>query len=332
MARKKSKFTRIKRLLSVLLLVAMFLGAGLLPPTFAYMTAQNAIVQSLPDAQNLLESGRKFYQAEQFAQAAASWQQSVRAFKANGDELRLAMTLGNLSLAYQQLGRWTEAQSAIAQSLNLLQSTQNRPTKERSQILAQALDIQGRLQLALAKAEDALNTWRQAVDIYAQIGYKSAIIRNQINSAQALQALGLYRRAEKTLTETEQFLQTQPNSLLKVTGLRSLGNVLRVTGDLEQSRQVLEQSLAVVKALSDPQAIADVLLNLGNTARAQQDTRQAIEFYQQAANAAQSPTTRIDAQINQLRLLLETKNFTDIQALLPQIQTQIKALHNRGMN
>jgi tetratricopeptide (TPR) repeat protein len=190
----------------------MFLSAGLLPPAFAYMSAKNSTVQSLPDAQNLLAQGRKFYEASRFNHAAAIWQQAVTALKADADELRLAMTLGNLSLAYQQLGQWTEAEGAIAQSLNLLQTAPN--TLERSQILAQALDIQGRLQLALSQAEDALNTWRQAVDIYAKIGDKNAVIRNRINSAQALQALGLYRQAQKTLKESTKLLQNQPNSPL----------------------------------------------------------------------------------------------------------------------
>ncbi len=236
MARKKSRLRTIKRLLSVLLFLAMFLGAGLLPPTFAHMTAENSIVQSLPDAQNLVEQGRKFYEAQRFADAVTSWQQAISAFKAKGDQLKQAMTLGNLSLAYQQLGQWTQAESAIAQSLNILQTAQN--TKERSQILAQALDIKGRLQLAQSKAEDALNTWQQAVDIYAKIGdNNNALIRNRINQAQALQALGLYRQAQKTLCESTQLLQNQPNSSLKVTALRSLGNVLRVTGNLEASRQ-----------------------------------------------------------------------------------------------
>jgi CHAT domain-containing protein/uncharacterized protein HemY len=337
MARKKSRFRRIKRLFSLLLLLAMFLGAGLLPPTFAYMTAENSTVQSLPDAQNLFEQGRKFYEAERFAEAATIWQQAVSAFKANGDELSLAMTLGNLSLAYQQLGQWTEAESAITDSLNLLGYSEQRGTGEREnslipnpkskipnlQILAQALDIQGRLQLALAKAEDALKTWRKALDIYTKVGNIDAIIRNRINQAQALQALGLYRQAEKTLTELNQLLQNQPDTPLKVTGLRSLGNVLRVTGDLELSRKVLEQSLAVASSLPDTQAIGDVLLSLGNTASAQADTQAAIEYYRQAANAATSPTTRINAQINQLRLLLETEQFTAFQALSSQIKTKI---------
>ncbi len=337
MARKKSRLRTIKRLLTVLLFLAMFLGAGLLPPTFAHMTAENSIVQSLPDAQNLVEQGRKFYEAQRFADAVTSWQQAISAFKAKGDQLKQAMTLGNLSLAYQQLGQWTQAESAIAQSLNILQTAQN--TKERSQILAQALDIKGRLQLAQSKAEDALNTWQQAVDIYAKIGDNNALIRNRINQAQALQALGLYRQAQKTLCESTQLLQNQPDSPLKVTALRSLGNVLRVTGNLEASRQgnleaspqcylktsrqILQQSLEIAYSLPDKQAVADVLLSLGNTARSEQKIPDAIEFYRQAVNAATSPTIRIDAQINQLKLLLESKQITAVQALLPQIQTQI---------
>jgi CHAT domain-containing protein/tetratricopeptide (TPR) repeat protein len=326
MARKKFRFRRIKRLLSVLLLLAMFLGAGLLPPTFGHMTAEKSAVQSLPDAQNLVEQGRKLYETERFAEAAASWQQAISAFKANGDELRQAITLGNLSLAYQQLGQWTQAEKAIAQSLNILQTAQNIDAKDRSQILAQALDIKGRLQLAQSKAEDALNTWRLSLDIYEKIGDNNAAIRNRINQAQALQALGFYRQAEKTLRESNQVLQSQPNSPLKVAGLRSLGNVVQVTGDLETSRQILQQSLEVASSLPDKQAIGDILLSLGNTARAQQDVPAAIEFYQQAANATTSPTTRIQAQVNQLRLLLETEKLPAFQALSSQIQTQLADL------
>ena len=144
------------------------------------------------------------------------------------------MTLSNLSLAYQQIGQWQQAQSASAQSLNLLQTGQNTSnSKERSQLLAQALDVQGRLQLAQGQAEPALATWRQSVDIYTKIGDEAGLTRNRINSAQALQALGLYRQARKTLEQVKQTLQKQPDSALKATGLRSLGNVLRVVGDFK---------------------------------------------------------------------------------------------------
>lgn len=325
MAIKKSRLRKIKRFLSVLLLLAMFLGALLLPP-IAHVTAKNSIVQSLPDAQNLLEQGRKFYEAERFAEAAASWQQAISAFKANGDEQRLAIALGNLSLAYQQLGQWSEAEGAIAQSLNLLQTAQNIDTKEQSQILAQVLDIKGRLQLAQSKAEDALDTWQLSLDIYTKIGNERAVLQNRINQAQALQTLGFYRQAEKTLRESTQILQSQPNSPVKVAALHSLGNVVQVTGDLETSRQILQQSLEGASSLQDREAIADILLSLGNTARVQQDTQTAIKFYQQTIKTATSPTTRIQAQANQLRLLLKTDQLSAFQTLSSEIKTQLNDL------
>ncbi|MBN3905586.1 MAG: CHAT domain-containing protein [Nostoc sp. NMS1] len=321
MARKKSRLRKIKGLLSVLLLLAMFLGAGLLPPTFAHITAEKSIVQSLPNAQNLVEQGRKYYEAERFAQAATFWQQAISAFKANKDQLGQAMTLGNLSLTYQQLGRWAEAEDAITQSLNLLQTQ-----KDSSQVLAQLLDIKGRLLLIQNKAEDALNTWQQAASIYQKLNDTNSILSNRINQAQALQTLGFYRQAEKTLKESIQILQKQPNSPLKVTGLRSLGNVVQVTGDLKTSQQILQQSLEVAASLPDKQAVGDILLSLGNTARAQQDVPAAIEFYRQSANAATSATTRIQAQVNELKLLLETKQFSALTALSSQIQTQLSDL------
>ncbi|MCC5663621.1 CHAT domain-containing protein [Nostoc sp. CHAB 5784] len=297
-----------------------------MPPTFAHVTAENSIVQKLSYAQSLLEQGSKFYEAERFAEAATSWQQAISAFKANGDEQRLTIALGNLSLAYQQLGQWSEAESAIAQSLNLLQTSQNIDSKDSSQILAQVLDIKGRLQLAQSKAEDALDTWRVSLDIYTKIGNERAVLQNRINQAQALQALGFYRQAEKTLRESTQILQSQPNSPVKVAALHSLGNVMQVTGDLETSRQILQQSLEVASSLPDQEAIADILLSLGNTARVQQDTQTAIKFYQQTIKTATSPITRIQAQANQLRLLLKTEQLSAFQTLSSQIKTQLNDL------
>ncbi|QFS48679.1 CHAT domain-containing protein [Nostoc sphaeroides] len=326
MTRKKFRLRIIKRFLSLLLLLAMFLGAGLLPPTFAHVTGENSSLQKLSYAQSLLEQGSKFYEAERFAEAATSWQQSISAFKANEDELRQAIALGNLSLAYQQLGQWSEAEGAIAQSLNLLQTAKNIDTKDSSQILAQVLDIKGRLQLAQSKAEDALDTWRVSSDIYTKIGDTRAVIQNRINQAQALQTLGFYRQAEKNLRESTQILQSQPNSPVKVAALHSLGNVVQVTGDLETSRQILQQSLEVASSLPDREAIADILLSLGNTARVQQDPQTAIKYYQQTIKTATSPTTRIQAQANQLRLLLKTEQLSAFQTLSSQIKTQLKDL------
>ena len=327
--RRSLKQMRYKthRQVSLMILLAMFLATAVLPPAFAHIAAENSIVQSLPDAQELVEQGRTLYSAERFNDAARVLQQAAAAFEATGDGLQQAMTLSNLSLAYQKLGQWPQATGASAQSLNLLKTGQNLGTAtERMQILAQALEVQGRLQMALSKAQAALTTWQQAADTYAQVGSEAGVIRSRINIASAEQALGLYRQAQKTLTESTQLLRNQPDSTLKAIGLRNLGNVLRVVGDLKASRQVLQQSLEVATRLQSPIAISDALLGLGNITRVQQDTQAALEFYRQAATASTSPTTKSQALLNQLSLLLETKQFPAARALWPQVLSQISNL------
>ncbi len=327
MARKQHVFLcKLQSFSKFLIFSSLALGTALLcilsSPTFANLahislkTPQTKSQNSLTQTESLVKQGKAFYEAGQFAEALKVLEQTAVDFKNAGDQLNQAMVLSNLSLTYQQLGQGTEAEKAITQSLTLLQTLDG--SKDRSTIMAQVLDVQGRLQLAQGQTEAALFTWQKAADIYQQIGDKATLTRNRINSAQAMQALGLYRQAEKTLITVEQTLTSLPNSSLKVTGLRGLGNVLRVVGDLNRSKTVLERSLTVAKQVQSPIAMGDTLLSLGNTALAQgktllnvgntalaeQEIQAAVKFYQQAATNAPA-TTRIQAQLNQLSLLLE---------------------------
>lgn len=329
---KLSSSVRSRLIQSCLALITVFLCVVVVAPVFAQAPRINSAISnstsSSIQAQNLVQQSKSLYDAGQFAEAVKILQQAAEDFKAGRDELSQAMTLSNLSLAYQQLGQWEQANQVIAKSLNLLQSKQNKnnSSKERSHILAQSLDVQGKLQLARGQIDAALTTWQQAANIYSRIDDNAGVTRNRINQAQSMQALGLYRQAQKTLTAANQILQKQPDSVLKATGLRSLGNVFRVVGNLTASRQILEQSLTVARKSSFPQAIADTLLSLGNTARAQQKIPEALSFYQLSASASTSPTTRIQAQLNQLSLLVDNKKWQDAVALNAQIQPQLANL------
>ena len=306
-------------------------GAGILP-----VGAQNAQVSSLFAQRSVQEQsekfaiqssqshaldrrGRELYGNGELAAAAIAWQQAVIAYQTQGDRLNQAMALSNLSLAYQQLGQWSKATQAITDSLDLLKTE----GKQGRSVLAQALNTQGGLQLALGQSEQALETWQQAENVYAQAEDRSGIIRSQINQAQALQALGLYRRALKTLTQVNQALETQPDPPLKAVGLRSLGNILRLVGDLDQSRQTLEQSLAIAQQLPSREDVEAALFSLGNTARAKGDSQAALEFYQQAAAVPTSTSTQIQTQLAQLSLWIETEQWEAAEALSPQIQEKL---------
>ncbi len=317
---------------TVLILIALFV-IGVSFPIAAQQFPQPtiAIAQTISDGKTLDQQGRQRYESANYAEAIALWQQAIAVFKATGDRLEQSQTLSNLSLAYQQLGQWDKASEAIANSLFLIQNSKlgsadspEAKTQNSKLLLAQSLDVQGRLYLSKGNAEAALTSWQQAETLYTQLKDEARLIRNQINQAQALQTLGLYPQAQKRLTATTQLLQSRPDSALKAIGLRSLGNVLRITGDLTASRQVLQQSLTVATAIASPQDIGEALLSLGNTAAAQSDPAAAIAFYQQAATY--SLQTALPAQLHQLNLLLTTHQPSAARSLLPQIQSQIDTL------
>ncbi|HBB34820.1 MAG TPA: hypothetical protein DC064_24325 [Cyanobacteria bacterium UBA9273] len=274
---------------------------------------------------NLVQEAITFYQAGQFAQAIALWQQATTLYQNQGDELNQALMLSYLSLAHQQLGDWSQASSAIAQSLKLIQ---NSPlTTDNSQLIfAHVLNTQGSLQFAGGQAEVALATWKRATDIYKQVKERNRTIGSLINQAQAQQALGLFLQTRQTLDEVEQMLQQEPNSQLKAIGLRSLGNIRLLVGDVSNSRRVLQQSLALAEQQEFNQDIAATLLSLGNVARAEKNASAALAFYQQVITANAPTLTRTQAQLNQLSLLLEMGRPQEGQSLVPVIQTLLQNL------
>ena len=112
---------------------------------------------------------RERYAAGEFEEAAKYWQQAAAAFEIKGDWLNQAIALSNLSLTYQQFGRWQEADRAIEKSLSLLpqESRENSPAELRA--IAQIFDIKGNGQLERGQANIALKTWQQSASIYVKL-------------------------------------------------------------------------------------------------------------------------------------------------------------------
>ncbi|MBW4595747.1 MAG: CHAT domain-containing protein [Brasilonema angustatum HA4187-MV1] len=339
-------------------------------PILAQTPVTSTLIAQSQSGLTLEQQARSRYSANQFTEAATLFQQAALAYKAAGNPIRQALSLSNLSLCYQQLGQWNDASKAIADSLALLEATIPN-TSEKSLALAQVLDIQGGLLLARGQTEAALKSWERATLVYTQLGKPDKALISQVNQAQALQNLGLYRRAiallqtalklpQRSTTNTETItnavqLKTLESQLQGIsaspetaTALRTLGDSLRVTGNLTQARLVLERSLAMLQQGAAQRAIATKLqlsdiitltqLSLGNTARAQlsldktdetpidpQAAQAALKFYQQAASTV-SPHLRVQAQVNQFSLLVDSNQQSAAQTFLPQVQQQIEAL------
>ncbi|MGF1602094.1 MAG: CHAT domain-containing protein [Thermosynechococcaceae cyanobacterium] len=272
------------------------------------------------DLSQLWQAGQRHYQEGQFAAAVSVWQQVADRYKEQGDDVNQAVVLNHLAATYQKLGDGARANQVIQQSLSLLG---NQP--KASLPLAQTLNTQGNLQFAQANPTAALETWQRAAQTYAAAGDRAGQAGSLINQAQAEQVLGFYLRARKTLNKAKTSIEQQTDPALKTTGLRSLGDTLRLVGELEQSAAVLQQSLTIAQSMGISESLSAAQLSLGNTAYAQKDLAQALAYYRTASQSSQLDI-KTQALLNQLTVLIDQENRPRAEQLLPQIQTQISAL------
>lgn len=238
---------------------------------------------------------RRTYAAGEFGEAVNYWQQAVAGFEVARDWLNQAIALGNLSLTYQQLGRWEEANRAIAQSRNLLphESRVNSPRELKA--IAQILDIQYNGQWEQGQVNLALQTGQRVTNIYVKLKDDLGWKRSLIAQIKALEELGLYQQAcqaiipvvesnnpknfaipnqdcqqliTQKLETIKESVKTPSNPNLKniqITGARLLADVLRQLGYLNESQDLLQQVDGVITQQESPQEKALVLLSLGDT-------------------------------------------------------------------
>jgi CHAT domain-containing protein len=333
---QRHRFLGVKHWLLSVGVIAAVISLNLWHPATGFTFASAAIAPTANTNLASLETSearsKALYNAEQFAEAIQVLQQLVQSYRQQGNHLRHAIALSNLSLAYQQLGQFTEAQQSVTASLELLKQLEQKRSISSDRphsadlVLAQILDVQARLQFMSGQPELALQTWKQTTTTYAQAGDEANALRCRLNQAQALQAMGLYRQALRELLELNQALAAQPETRTKLVGLRSLGDALQAVGEPQQAGEALQRSLALARRLQLPEEISAALLSLGNVAVTQPERQTALSFYRQAAAIAPSPAAKVKAQLNQLSLLIELNQQTEAQALLPHLQKQIQSL------
>ena len=307
------------------LTVLTLLNLWLVSPTKAEAIA---LVTSKTPESNLLEQGKQLYDRGQFAAAAKIWQQAQQQYSQTQETANLIHSNNYLATVYQELGHWEAAQNAIAENLDLIARSQQpisrRQVDNFSLLQAQTFNTQGSLQLKQGNSDAALATWQQAEAIYRGLEDTTGIILSQINQAQAWQTLGFYRRSRETFTQIQQQLDTLPNSdPVKISALLSLGATLEISGDLDQSQEVLEQSLAIAQQLNSTALLGENFFRLGNLARTRANNQQALDYYQQAIAITANPQLRLETRLNQLSLLIETNQLTAAENLTATIEEQL---------
>ncbi|WP_229415263.1 CHAT domain-containing protein [Moorena bouillonii] len=265
-------------------------------------------------------------------------EQVITNYSYSGDFIGEINSLVNLALVYQRLGNFEQAQETLSQSYSKLSQLHN--TKERQELQAQILSVEGQVYLSLGDARKALSNWEQTSAIYQDLGDLNRFTESQIYQVQALRSLGLYNQATKTLTQIKETLQEQPDSKLKSTALQYLGNILRRVGKFQDSQEILQQSLAIAETLADQTLIAESLLSLGDTARlqaeslpslrdrarSQQKRKDAMAFYKRVVEESPLPDLKIQGQLNQLSILIANQEWSQARALLSAIEYTLTTL------
>ena len=129
-------FLRFSLGLFVAILTVMLSNSGFISHA-SFAAVPSGQQTAFTSVAELVQAGKKSYQAGQFANAIELWSRASELLP-QGDTINQAVVLTNLPSSYQQLGEWQQANAAISQSLKLLEKSTNQ------NILAGALSIQHR--------------------------------------------------------------------------------------------------------------------------------------------------------------------------------------------
>lgn len=289
-------------------------------------------------ATDLIQQSKEYYDLGQFSSAVTTLKQAGQIYQAADDRIQEARTLSLLSLVYEELGRDELAQEAIDSSLTLIEQVPKTNSSDRIQ--AQILNRLGRWQLAKGEGKKSLETFKQAEFFYTQSADLQGQRISQLNQAQAFQSLGFSSRATKILDGLVEQLDEQSPPEIQLSILNSLGNAYRRQGNLNRGSKLLTESLALAQSLNLDSETSKILLTLGNIKLTQasqaenlnkpqllvDSENQALNYYQKAAATAIFPLDKVQAQLNQLSLLIQINRQTAATNLLLPIVNNLEQL------
>ncbi|MBO0351778.1 CHAT domain-containing protein [Phormidium pseudopriestleyi FRX01] len=305
-----------------------------------------------------LEEGRRSYEKLRFAEAETVWHSAVGLLF--GEEKALGFSY--IALAQLRQSKLDEAETSIQESLRLLNQVRTPGTSERNQTIhARILTTAAQINLARNQpelAEQALKQLAEATAIYERLNQAKWMIASQINQAQAMQQLGMYREVLKTLKDLEDPIINHSEPAIRLSGILNLGKTYRAIGVLDQSYCVLQAG----------QENPEIALELGNTALAignrlkdeldsiteltfepiftKQQTpkckfpveldsqvnawdfyEKANEFYQKVWNSPiVKAETQVQAMLNNLSLSLDLKDTEGLEVETSQLERQANEL------
>ncbi len=284
------------------------LSIGELAPVSVSNGGAEIIAQAMT-APQLVQQGRKFYEAGQFENALTSWEQAADAYKQMSDETGVTGSAINQAQALKGMGFSRRACKTLVQALKI-----DDEICENSSLNKQTLP-------------------KQEVTPLRATGLRSL--------GEILLNIGNFEQSQEVLQRSWEIAKKLSLSEAQGDALLSLGNTARALGNRERDRK--ESIGDNQPTLRNTSINCSQSPNIGKSTEAIEYYQKAIDLYQQATvcypksdNRATSSITPIHAQLNQLSLLLEIdqwlrKHYQQSEAdnWLSQVRPKIKELIDR---
>ena len=265
----------------------------------------NTGIVSTDSVSERVEKGRELYDTGEYDRAATLWQEAAEAYIKECNKEEMLKSLINASQAMQVLGFYTRARDRLLQGLelyrldcnSLAELTENHPKIFNwldSEEAGEKQSAQERLDFRI----DQLEKQRESLSLTQAIALRSL--------GNALRQIGDLEESNKLLELSLEVAQQNQSEQAAIATLLDLGNTQRALGNRERNRQ--EPDFATV-ALDIAKLFDAGLLENGPVQRALEAykgyDRQAISYYEQAANLSSSESMRVQARLNHLSLLLD---------------------------
>jgi tetratricopeptide (TPR) repeat protein len=261
-------------------------------------------------ALTLFEQGQAAYERRQMQEAINYWQQALALY--DSPEQR-AYTLGNLAIAYEEIGQYPEALAAHKIVLDIFTEL------EKPGLIGQELSNLGNVYTALGDYEKAIEAYQEGLEIAQEVGDSQGegisignlgyiyFLQGKPDEATAMYEQGL------TLARSIGDLEGEGSRLL------NMGLVYYSRNNIQQAKEFYQQSLAVAREGSFVELEASSLMNLGLATADFDQFDDAIQYFEQSlaiTNENNDPILTAKTLNNLGHTLLSANRLAEAEARL----------------
>lgn len=290
------------------------------------VSLQDNQVHSLANSQ--VKKAKNLYENGNFAEAISVLKIAINNYEKGENTLGQTESLVNLSLVYLKQNNWSETEANLNKVLLLIPNIKSQENKDK--LTNFVLEIQGELQLAIAKPELALNTWQKSSKIAYQRKDIQRFIYAEIKTIQALQELGMYGKIADILIKIQPKLEDAPQDLVTAKAWQTLGDFATKFGQIESAKMSFDEALNIAKKYQNSKLVSDVLVSQGNLTL--KEYKSEIEEAENAIAKSEVDLLRNTGNLSRYETVILNKDIDENRQRIQEYVEQISKFYQEAVS